>query len=206
MLVTVIYPLAWIARVDDGSPPLIGLHLLELPCSFSDTGYGPRHFLDISFFAVPDFLSDWYIHTRSPLLKGWNVVFVSPLRRLFSPSSSINCLTLTRTLRCLSNRSSHACNLSGRDVGVASLAGRITSARVRGLYPNTRYAGEQRVTLVIYTTWAAVLYQIYKHEAKASCCISYTTRTRMLYIAYYTPTSKCSCLSTILKIKAILAR
>ena len=27
----------------------------------------------------------------------------------------------------------------------------------------------------------------------------------MLYIAYDTPTSKCSCLSTILKIKAILA-
>ena len=27
-----------------------------------------------------------------------------------------------------------------------------------------------------------------------------------LYIAYDTPTSKCSCLSTILKIKAILAK
>ena len=36
--------------------------------------------------------------------------------------------------------------------------------------------------------------------------ISYTTLTRMLYIAYDTPTSKCSCLSTILKIKAILAK
>ena len=58
------------------------------------------------------------------------------------------------------------------------------------------------------TTWAAVLYQIYKHEPKASGCISYTTRTQMLYIAYDTPTStsKCSCLSTILKIKAILVK
>ena len=36
--------------------------------------------------------------------------------------------------------------------------------------------------------------------------ISDTTRTRMLYIAYDTPTSKCSCLSAILKIKAILAK
>ena len=56
---------------------------------------------------------------------------------------------------------------------------------------------------VIYTTWAAVLYQIYKHEPKASGCISDTTRTRMLYIAYDTPTSKCSCLSTILKVSDI---
>ena len=31
-------------------------------------------------------------------------------------------------------------------------------------------------------------------------------RTRMLYIAYDTPTSKYSCLSAILKIKAILAK
>ena len=55
---------------------------------------------------------------------------------------------------------------------------------------------------VIYTTWAAVLYQIYKHEPKTSGCISDTTQTRMLYIAYDTPTSKCSCLLTILKIFA----
>ena len=34
----------------------------------------------------------------------------------------------------------------------------------------------------------------------------YVIYTRMLYIAYDTPTSKCSCLSTILKIKAILAK
>ena len=53
---------------------------------------------------------------------------------------------------------------------------------------------------------SAVLYQIYQHEPKASGCISDTTRTRMMYIAYDTPTSKCSCLSTILKIKAILAK
>ena len=59
---------------------------------------------------------------------------------------------------------------------------------------------------VIYTTWAAVLYQIYKHEPKASGCISDTSRTLVLYIAYDTPTSKCSCLSTISKIKAILAK
>ena len=52
----------------------------------------------------------------------------------------------------------------------------------------------------------AVLYQIYKHEPKASGCISDTTGTLMLYIAYDTPTTKCSCLSTILKIKAILAK
>ena len=51
-----------------------------------------------------------------------------------------------------------------------------------------------------------MLYQRYKHEPKASGCISDTTRTRMLYIAYDTRTSKCSCLSTILKIKAIFAR
>ena len=51
----------------------------------------------------------------------------------------------------------------------------------------------------------SAVYQIYKHEPKASGCISDTTRTRMLYIAYDTPTSNCSCLSTILKIKAILA-
>ena len=36
--------------------------------------------------------------------------------------------------------------------------------------------------------------------------ISDTTRTLMLYIAYDTPTSKRSYLSTILKIKAILAK
>ena len=59
---------------------------------------------------------------------------------------------------------------------------------------------------VIYTTFASVLYQLYKHEPKASGCISDITRTRMLYIAYDTPTSKCSCLSTILKIKAILSK
>ena len=46
-----------------------------------------------------------------------------------------------------------------------------------------------------------MLYQIYKHEPKASGCISDTTWPLMLYIAYDTPTSKCSCLSTILKIK-----
>ena len=57
----------------------------------------------------------------------------------------------------------------------------------------------------LWTTWVAVLYQIYKHDPKASACISDTTRTLMLYIAYDIPTSKCSCLSTILKIKAILA-
>ena len=51
-----------------------------------------------------------------------------------------------------------------------------------------------------------MLYQIYKHEPKASGCISYTTRARMVYIAYDTPTSKCSYLSTILKVKAILAK
>ena len=52
-----------------------------------------------------------------------------------------------------------------------------------------------------------MLYQICKHEPKASGCISDTTRTRMLYIDYDTsPTSKCSCLSAILKIKAILAK
>ena len=51
-----------------------------------------------------------------------------------------------------------------------------------------------------------MLYQIYKHEPKASGCISDTTRTLMLYIAYDTPTSKCLCLSTILKIKTILAK
>ena len=53
-----------------------------------------------------------------------------------------------------------------------------------------------------------MLYQIYKHEPKASGCISDTTRPLMLYIAYDTPTSKCLCLclSTILKIKAILAK
>ena len=43
-------------------------------------------------------------------------------------------------------------------------------------------------------------------EPKASGCISDTTRTLMLYIAYDTLTSKCSCLSTILKIKVILAK
>ena len=43
-------------------------------------------------------------------------------------------------------------------------------------------------------------------RAKGEWCISDTTRTRMLYIAYDAPTSKCSCLSTILKIKAILAK
>ena len=48
--------------------------------------------------------------------------------------------------------------------------------------------------------------QIYNHEPKASGCISDTTRTLMLNIAYDTPTSKCSCLSTILKIKAILTK
>ena len=51
-----------------------------------------------------------------------------------------------------------------------------------------------------------MLYQIYKHKPKASGCIFDTTRTRMLYIAYDTPTSNCSRLSTILKIKAILAK
>ena len=52
-----------------------------------------------------------------------------------------------------------------------------------------------------------MLYQIYKHEPKASGCISDATRPLMLYnIAYDTPTSKCLCLSTILKIKAILAK
>ena len=50
------------------------------------------------------------------------------------------------------------------------------------------------------------VYHIYKHEPKASGSISDTTRTRLLYILYDTPTSKCSCLSTILKIKAILAK
>ena len=44
------------------------------------------------------------------------------------------------------------------------------------------------------------------YQPKASGCISDTTRTRMLYIAYDTPISKCSCLSTILKTKAILAK
>ena len=43
-------------------------------------------------------------------------------------------------------------------------------------------------------------------QAEDKCCISDTTWTRMLYVAYDTPTSKCSCLSTILKIKAILAK
>ena len=33
-----------------------------------------------------------------------------------------------------------------------------------------------------------------------------TTRPLMLYVAYDTPTSKCLCLSTIFKIKAILAK
>ena len=42
-------------------------------------------------------------------------------------------------------------------------------------------------------------------QTRAEGCISDTTQTLMLYIAYDTPTSKCSCLSTILKIKAILA-
>ena len=53
-----------------------------------------------------------------------------------------------------------------------------------------------------------MLYQIYKHEPKASGCISDTTWMLMLYIhvAYDTPTSKCSCLLTILKIIAILAK
>ena len=36
-------------------------------------------------------------------------------------------------------------------------------------------------------------------QTRASGCISDTTRMRMLYIAYDTPTSKCSCISTILK-------
>ena len=36
--------------------------------------------------------------------------------------------------------------------------------------------------------------------------VIYTTRTLMWYIAYDTPTSKCLCLSIILKIKAILAK
>ena len=62
-----------------------------------------------------------------------------------------------------------------------------------------------RVVSNIYNM-SAVLYKIYKHEPKASGCISDTTRTLMLYIAYDTRTSKCSCLSTMLKIKAILAR
>ena len=35
--------------------------------------------------------------------------------------------------------------------------------------------------------------------------LSYTTRARIFYIGYDTPTSKCSYLSTILKVKAILA-
>ena len=61
------------------------------------------------------------------------------------------------------------------------------------------------VCYVIYTC-VAVLYQIYKNEPKASGCISDTTQPLMLYIAYDTPTSKCSCFSTILKIKAILAK
>ena len=43
-------------------------------------------------------------------------------------------------------------------------------------------------------------------EARRVVVLSYTTQTRMLYIAYDTPTSKCSCLSTTLKIKAILAK
>ena len=43
-------------------------------------------------------------------------------------------------------------------------------------------------------------------RAKGEWCISDTTRTLMLYIAYDTPTSKCSCLSTILKITAILSK
>ena len=51
-----------------------------------------------------------------------------------------------------------------------------------------------------------MLYQIYKHEPEGEwlTCISDTIRTLMLYIAYDTPTSKCSCLSTILKIKSAL--
>ena len=53
---------------------------------------------------------------------------------------------------------------------------------------------------------SAVLYQIYKHKPKAGGCISDATRPLMLYIVYDTPTSKCVCLSTILKIKAILTK
>ena len=43
-------------------------------------------------------------------------------------------------------------------------------------------------------------------RAEGELFISDTTGTLMLYIAYDTPTTECSCLSTILKIKAILAK
>ena len=42
------------------------------------------------------------------------------------------------------------------------------------------------IAYVIYTTSAALLYQIYKHEPKASGCAFDTTRTLKLYIGYDT--------------------
>ena len=80
------------------------------------------------------------------------------------------------------------------------MSGRVVwdvQTRAEGKRLYVRYnCTDANIVSNIYNMSGRVVSDIYKHEPKASGCISDTTRTRMLYIAYDTPTSKCSCLST----------
>ena len=59
---------------------------------------------------------------------------------------------------------------------------------------------------VIDKILAADLYLIYKFEPKASVCISDKDRVRIFYISYETNAYICLYLSTIFKIRAVLAQ